>query len=78
MVQKVRPTKRGRDLDNTKLSMDAHVRLEGSGFAVDVFNSKIKNPNKAHITSEEFPLSRKGKREGTKFLKGNLFDVEIV
>jgi transposase-like protein len=45
---------------------------------VDIFASKVKNADEAHITSESFPWSDDGAGEATKFLQENGFRVVVM
>lgn len=78
----IRPSRRGRDLTSRDRKYDAHVRLETSAgelvIAADVFDSKIKGANRAHVESDTFPATVKGAREATLFLRDYGFEVTVT
>jgi hypothetical protein len=79
----VAPTSEGKDLDSADGTIDGHIRLEtykhlGTKIYVDLFDSSIRNPSRAHIISEMFPYTNKGARESTRFLQGNGFQAEVM
>lgn len=77
-------TPEGTDVESENKDYDAHVRIEtlpGNGtrvIMVDVFNSNVEDPNKAHIGSTHFPFSQEGAQLATDFLKGAGFDVKLL
>jgi hypothetical protein len=77
------PTSEGKDLDNANETIDGHIRLEtykhtGTKIYVDLFDSGIRDPSRAHITSEIFPYTKTGARESTRFLRDNGFQAEVM
>ena len=77
------PTRAGTDLENSDKTVDGHIRIEkykgvGTNIFVDLFASKVKDADEAHITSEEFPWSDEGAAEATKFLQENGFRVAVL
>ena len=77
------PTRAGTDLENGDKTIDGHIRIErykdiGTNIYVDLFASKMKNADEAHITSESFPWSDEGAGEATKFLQENGFRVVVL
>lgn len=77
------PTRAGKDLENNDKTIDGHIRIEkfkgaGTSIFVDLFASKVKEANEAHITSEEFAWSDEGAGEATKFLQENGFRVVVM
>lgn len=82
MTIRVKPTTKGTDLTSTNGEFDAHVRLEtikGERYVtVDIFRSKVKNANKAHLESEAFRDSVAGRSDATAFLKDFGFDAIVL
>jgi hypothetical protein len=83
VFQIVIPTRRGRDLQSAVKARDAHVRIEaykkvGTNIFVDVFDSAIEDPDRAHLVSEAFPWSDQGADEATRFLQKRGFRVAIM
>ena len=79
-LETVIPNRAGQDLRDKEGAIDGHVRIEtykgiGTRIYVDLFDSKEKDANEAHITSESFAHSDKGANEATKFLQENGFMV---
>ena len=61
----------------------SHIRIErckesGTNIYVDLFASKVKDADEAHITSESFPWTDEGASEATKFLQENGFRVVVM
>jgi hypothetical protein len=77
------PTRKGRDLRSDDQQIDGHIRIEsykqvGTNIYVDLFVSKVKEADEAHITSESFPWSDEGANEATKFLQESGFHVVVM
>lgn len=77
------PTRAGKDLANQDGTIDGHIRIEkynqvGTNIYVDLFASKVKDANEAHITSEDFPWTDEGAGEATRFLQENGFRVVVM
>ena len=77
----------GMDLTSPDGKYDAHISVlatkesrSGAGpnqLVVDIFDSHIKNHDKAHITSEEFNDDDEGRDEAADLLAGYGFDVTV-
>jgi hypothetical protein len=76
------PTRAGIDLENNDKTIDGHIKIEKysqqTNIYVDLFASKVKNADEAHITSESFVWSDGGANEATKFLQENGFRVVVM
>ncbi len=77
------PSRIGTDLHNRDKTIDGHIRIEtykqvGTQIFVDLFASRVKNADEAHITSEAFPWSDEGASEATKFLQENGFRIVVM
>jgi hypothetical protein len=77
------PTRAGKDLQSKDGKIDGHIRIEsykgvGTKIYVDLFVSAVRDPDKAHITSESFPWTDGGAKEATKFLQENGFQVAVA
>jgi len=77
------PTRGGKDLTNEDGTVDGHIRIErykqvGTNIYVDLFASKVKDADEAHITSEAFSWTDEGANEATKFLQENGFQVVVM
>ena len=82
-LETVIPSRIGKDLRDKAGETDGHIRVEtykgiGTRIYVDLFDSKEKDANKAHITSESFAHSDEGADEATRFLQKGSFNVAIV
>jgi len=74
------PNRTGQDLRDEDGATDGYIRVEtykgiGTRVYVDFFDSKEKDADKAHITSESFAYSAKGADEASEFLQENGFRV---
>nr|WP_276977738.1 hypothetical protein [Ferrimicrobium acidiphilum] len=82
MTKRVIPTKLGADLESTDKRYDAHVRLEEGGgellILVDIFDSRRRQPNAAHLESDNFPVSATGANEATLYLRDYGFDARVL
>lgn len=71
---------RGRDFKGPET--DIHVRKERfdgeNVIVVDVFDNRIKDAEKAHITSESFPFTKNGARGATKFIQDEGIRARLV
>ena len=78
----IEPTRKGRDLENITKNLDAHVRLEcWEGVlqvAVDIFRSSVNDPTDAHVESDSFANTARGRREATAFLRSYGFPQRIA
>jgi hypothetical protein len=79
-IETVIPDRTGRDLRDKNGATDGYIRVEtyegiGTRIYVDLFDSKEKDADKAHITSESFAHSAEGADEATTFLHENGFKV---
>ena len=72
------PKKEGTDLYTKDDTYDAHIRLEGNEFIIDIFNSKIGDADKAYIGSQDFPNDENGANEAMVFLKQYGFSYKIM
>jgi hypothetical protein len=77
------PNRRGIDLQNQDETMDGHIRIEtykekGTNIYVDLFVSKIRRADDAHIASESFPWDDQGAEEATRFLQENAFKIVVM
>ena len=76
------PTRAGTDLENSDKTIDGHIMIEKYGrrtsIYVDLFSSKVKDADEAHITSESFVWSDGGANEATRFLQENGFRVVVM
>ena len=62
---------------------DAHIRIEtykqvGTNIFVDIFDSAIRDANRAHLTSQMFEWNNEGADEATRFLQMNGFRAVIL
>ena len=64
----VKITSQGQDFKGDATTV--HIRREGDRITADVFDSKSKDNDAAHITSEAFPYTESGAKQVTEFLKG--------
>jgi phosphoserine phosphatase len=69
-------------LENGDKTIDGQIRIEkykdiATKIYADLFASKVKDADEAHITSESFPWSD-GAGEATKFLQENGFRVVVM
>lgn len=78
----VTPTELGQDVGSTDKNYDAHIRLETVDgkrmIAVDVFDTSIKNANRAHVESDLFEATVAGAKEAQRFLDDNRFAVRVI
>ena len=77
------PTRSGRDLDSNDGTRDAHIRIErykevSTDIYVDIFDSTVKDPNKAHKVSETFPWTDEGADQATRFLQKQGFRTAVM
>ena len=72
----VKITSQGQDFKGYETTI--HVRREGDRITADVFDSKSKDNDAAHITSEAFPYTESGAKQVTEFLKGEGVSKTLV
>ena len=70
-------------MDNRDKTKDGHIRIEvykqiGTNIYVDLFDSAIRDPNKAHFTSESYPWTNEGADEATRFLQKHGFRIVVM
>ena len=51
--------------------VDGHVRVEGDEITVDLFDSRVSDPERAHIDSYNFPDTAEGRRDANEQLQDN-------
>lgn len=77
----VTPTDRGRDVDSIDRTYDAHIRTEKVDgermIAVDIFDSSVKNSNRAHVESDLFEATIQGAEEAQGLLEEYGFTVRV-
>lgn len=77
------PTRAGRDLDSRDGKKDGHIRIEtykgvGTRIYVDLFDSSVKDADRAHLKSADFEWTDEGANEATQFLQKNGFQVVVM
>ena len=84
MVRRISADSCGTDIVSKGQKKDGHIRYEPSSdegapwaIVVDVFDSRIKSPVKAHLGSRVFENSRRGLEDGTVYLKSQGFDIAL-
>ena len=70
-------------MENRDKTKDGHIRIEaykqiGTDIYVDLFDSAMKDPNEAHLTSESYPWTDEGADEATRFLQKHGFRIVVM
>jgi hypothetical protein len=81
--KKVVPNRWGVDIEDREGTLDGHIRIEtykevGTNIFVDLFDSAVKDANKAHLKSEVFPWTDEGADKATRFLQKHGFPVVVM
>lgn len=71
------PNKNGSNIISRDGSTDGHVRKEHGEIYIDIFDSKVKNPDQAWIASEAFPNTPRGIKEANEFLESEGYGVRL-